>query len=138
MYNFISTFEQEWDGILSPFHCAMLSATHELVGFDCFYSTLDEIDSGKHYSLYELPFLMRILLKKEQIISDDLEAILYEKDENIICRVLEWDVHVKKILLVQVDPHNHFSSKLFTDKMRDSEMLLSHFDNIYDDQRSDF
>lgn len=130
MGNQISTFESEWESILYPFKGAMFHGAHDLLGFDCFYSKLEDFEQGRYYCLYDIPYLMRLLLKKEQIISDELEEGLYSTDGDIICRVLEWDRHLKKILLVQIDPIEVLDPDLFSEKMSDMDSLIYQYDEI--------
>lgn len=126
----------EFKKIISPLRCAFFTSTSDLLGMHCFHSTLSLYQSDRYYSIYDIPALQRVLLKKEESINFDVEKFLHQNQEHIICRIVEWTPYAKSFLLIDIGDDVVFDESAFFDLMQNVEWLQKSFDSLYIAQRS--
>lgn len=122
--------------VVTPLRCALFTSTSDLLGMQCFHSTLGPYQADRFYSIYDIPSLMRILLKKNESLGENLSSFLQKNQENIICRVVEWTPYAKSFLLIDVGSDVEFDDESFFNLMQDVESLQYHFDKIYIAQKA--
>ena len=119
--------------ILGQVCVAIFSNTHLNHPFRCLYSSNKEYAQGEIISLYKIDSLVRILCEKSKVLAQTELHQLYnhsEKDE--ICFILEWEDHIKKIFIFNIEQTLDLNINEFIEKINsEKEAMRIIFQKVY-------
>ena len=116
-------FNSYFETVVSPVEIVLFNCLDPIIGFECFYSSSSEYIVNDYYSLYNLSPLLRVLLLKEEIASEEIIEKIYEIDSGFFCKILHWSQFQKRVVFVKVEDRTIFEQEGFVKKINDLDIL---------------
>lgn len=98
--------------LIKPLKMTYAYCNNEALNFRILNSN-DSSISKEFYSIYNLPSLMRVLINKTNLLSENDIDTFFVKDKDKLCYVLEWS-DSKKILIFTLSDLEFFADKQFS------------------------
>ena len=104
----VHELNQIFSEALSPLKINIFFNSSKDMDFSCLFSSHDNYKRASSYSVYNILPLLRILIKKNDILSEDLLSNFYDNAPFELCYIHEWNDHSKKVFIFSLESLSHF------------------------------
>lgn len=116
--------------IISPIQVAYFTAADENLNFKCIFSTTSRYKNSEKYSIYNLTPVFRLVLSKANIIPEKSLKEIFEKHNDQICYILDWE-EIKKVLIFDLNDLDYFEDQsMVKDLVKFREEILEALDKV--------
>ena len=102
MLDFNKDIQELFMGVTVCPKISFFFATNENSDLQCIFSQVNKYKTGSHYNYYDLFPLIRILGTQNQNFSKNLLREIYKIEEEVLCFLLEWNEHVRKVIFIDL------------------------------------
>jgi hypothetical protein len=104
---------------------SIFASTSEHQDYKCLFSNNKVYNQKTLYTVYDIPPLLRLLLTKNEVLSEKDLLGLYENTHHQVCFIQEWNDHVKKVIIFNLDELTYFDEEKFNEILENQSQRIN-------------